>query len=571
MLKSLVNHIITRAWLRLALAVIVIVAGLAPVGAPILSDNSWRQGSARGENPASSAAPFVYRSNVFGESTQVLRSDDNGRSWHAVAAIPQPVTQVEVVRGDEQTVLARSATGTWISRDGGLSWAQSATLPSRPLSLATGSKSTGQVFVGTESAGLLVSHDLGATWQAVDYTTLAGGGAAPLAVTALAQSTDDDAVNDDAIIYAATAIWLGTSSVRLTPVGIFASLDGGRRWLEIERSPLSAAPITELHATPGQPLAVSATDKAGRVRSVQMVLTPELLAMLDSENVGLRASAAKAIGMIGDTSALAALLGHLSDNDAVAGDALAEAIARLGDRSAVPALSAALNASDEATRARAAYALGALKASEATPQLGRMLREGEPLAARRAAEALAAIGTTEALTALAAPLADGAMTSARHAAMIGLELAGPQAVPTLVAALSQGQATLRANSAEMLGWLKAAPATTELAQALSDTDPVVRSQAAWALGEVATPQAKAALTGAIAAETDAAAHQAATAALAHAEARAGAGEAVEGSLWAALATGLTTIPASRWTMLALSLVLAATLLLIGRRQPHVRI
>jgi HEAT repeat protein len=194
----------------------------------------------------------------------------------------------------------------------------------------------------------------------------------------------------------------------------------------------------------------------------------------------------------------------------------------------------------------------------------------KPMAARRAAEALAAIGSTEALTALAAPLADAEMTSARHVAMMGLELAGPKAVPTLVAGLSRDQVALCANSAEMLGWLKAAPATAELAQALTDTDPAVRTQAAWALGEVATPEAKAALTKALAAETNATAHQAAATALAHAEVVTGESGTTERSFRASLAVGLTAIPASRWTLLAFSLVLAAVLLVMGRRQPHVR-
>ncbi len=261
---------------------------------------------------------------------------------------------------------------------------------------------------------------------------MAEGGAAPLAITALAQQD-----GDDSIVYAATAIWLGTSTTRLTPVGVFASLDGGRRWLAVERLPLSAAPITELSAAANHPLAVSAKDEAGVIRSIQMNFNPELLALLDSEDAGLRTNAARAIGLIGDGSALPALLDHLSDTDVLAGDAVAGAIGRLGDRSAVPALTAALNAAEEATRARAAYALGALKAGETVSQLSRMLLADGPMAARRAAEALAAIGTTEALTALAAPLADGEMTSARHAAMIGLEKAGPEAVPTLVAALRQ--------------------------------------------------------------------------------------------------------------------------------------
>jgi len=110
-----------------------------------------------------------------------------------------------------------------------------------------------------------------------------------------------------------------------------------------------------------------------------------------------------------------------------------------------------------------------------------------------------------------------------------------------------------------------------LAHALSDADPAVRSQAAWALGEVATPEAKVALANAVAVETDAAAQQEAATALARAETLAGEGGDVEGSFWASLTIGLTAIPASRWTMLALSLVLAVVLLVSGRREPHVRI
>ncbi len=168
MLKKLLNQIITRPWLRLALAVVVIIAGLAPVGVPILSDNTWHQATVGIDNSAAGAVPFTYRWNRADDRAEVLRSDNGGRSWHAVAAIPQPVAQIEAVRGDEQTALARSATGIWISRDGGLSWTQSASLPSRPLSMAAGSKSSGQLLVGTESAGLLVSRDLGATWQTVE-------------------------------------------------------------------------------------------------------------------------------------------------------------------------------------------------------------------------------------------------------------------------------------------------------------------------------------------------------------------------------------------------------------------
>ena len=496
--------------------------------------------------------------------TRVLRSDDGGQTWHDVAAIPQPIAQLEAVRGDEQTVLARGPVALWVSHDGGTSWAQTTTLPSRPRSMAVGDKASGLLLAGTESAGLLASRDMGATWQVVDYAALAGGGSAPLAVTALAMDGQDNR-----IIYAATGVWLGSTTMRLTPVGVFASVDGGRRWLQMGRSPLNAGPLTALSTVQDHPLALSGTDSAGMVQTFEMRLTPDLLALLDGEDAALRASAARAIGLIGDTAALPALLAHLQDNDILAGDEIAGAIGRLGDTSAVPALTQSLMSTDEATAARAAYALGLLKAGETVPQLAQALQRGGPMAARRAAEALAAIGTQEAMSALVVPLADTATTSARHAAMSGLELAGPKAVPTLTAALGAEEAAVRANSAEMLGWLKAAPATPALAKALSDADLAVRTQAAWALGEVATPEARQMLAKALSTETDATARQATEAALARAETVAGSERVAETSLWSGLMEAATTIPPGRWSLLALFVVLAATLLMMGRpRRTH---
>jgi HEAT repeat protein len=561
MIRRWFQVIMMRPWARIGLAAALIIAGLAPVGAPILSDNSWRRLPAQAEAAAGVAAPFMYQANVLGESTQVLRSDDGGQTWHAVASIPQPVAQVEAVRGQEETVLARGA-ALWISHDGGASWAQTTALPSRPLSLAVGDKESGVIFAGTESIGLLLSRDLGATWQPVEDATLADGGTAPLAVTALTVDTADSQ-----IVYAATGIWLGTSHTRLTPVGVFVSVDGGRRWLEMERLPLAASPITRLSALDGRPLAVTAADATGS-HAVTLKLTPELLAQLDSADAGLRASAASALGLIGHAAALPALVGHLEDSDALAGDQIAAAIGRLGDSSTVPVLMEALMSEDEAIRARSAYALGLLKAEAAVPQLAQALRADSPLVARRAAEALAAIGTEPAMKALAAPLADGTLTPARHAAMTGIELAGPQAVPTLTAALGADQAAVRANSAEMLGWLRAAQATPALAKALTDADPAVRNQAAWALGEVATPEARQALAAAIDGQTDATVRQATTAALARAETLAGGERLAETSFWSGLMEAVTAIPAGRWTLLGLFVVMAAALLLAGPRRTH---
>ena len=58
----------TRPALRISLAVLLIVIGIAPVGQPILSDSSWRASAA----PAAQATPepevFVYRSSAQGDT-----------------------------------------------------------------------------------------------------------------------------------------------------------------------------------------------------------------------------------------------------------------------------------------------------------------------------------------------------------------------------------------------------------------------------------------------------------------------------------------------------------------------
>ncbi len=232
----------TRPVLRISLAVLLIVIGLAPISQPILSDSFPRRSAA----PAAQAAPlpetFVYRSTVQGDNlTQVERSDDGGKTWHAVAGIPESVAEVMAVPGDEQVVYARSANAVWVSRDAGATWAHTAQLPSRPMSLAVASKASGALFVGTESVGLAVSRDGGETWQVVNDPTLTMSGAAPIAVTALRISPEDESV-----LYAGTAVWTGTSEARLTPVGTFVSVDGGRLWLQMDQLPIGGGPATSI-------------------------------------------------------------------------------------------------------------------------------------------------------------------------------------------------------------------------------------------------------------------------------------------------------------------------------------
>ncbi len=553
----------SRPALRIGLAVVLILIGLAPVGQPILSDSSWRASAApagQATVPANAQPQaFVYRAAPQGDAlTQVERSDDGGKTWHAVTSIPEKVTEVMAVPGDEQVVYGRSATAIWVSRDAGASWGHTGQLPSRPMALAVTSKNTGMLLLGTESVGLAMSRDGGETWQVVNDPTLTMSGAAPIAVTALKVNP-----GDESIIYATTGVWTGTSEARLSPVGTFVSVDGGRLWLQMDQLPLSGGPATGITAVEGKPLAVLVDNSKGVVAQ-ELKMSPELIDELNSGDPAVRAAVARVLGLLGDRTAVQPLLDHLNDQDMLAGDRVAEALGRLGDRSVAPALMQTLNADQEAVRARSAYALGLLKHEAAVDLLAQRLRTDRPVVARRAAEALANIGTPAAIQALTLPLADAEMTPARHAAMAGLEQAGKQAEGPLVSALSAQNPALRAHAAEMLGWIKPNDAVKPLAAALKDADPAVRTQAAWALGEIATPEAQDALVQAARqAKDDATKTAVATAQQRAREATVGVRPAE--ALGEGFLSALSSVPATRWTFFALFLALALALLLLTPR------
>lgn len=554
-LRTLAN----QGGLRIALAVLLIMVGLAPIGAPILSDSAWRSEPAPAvvASPAPAAQAMHYRMETDEQPlTHIERSTDGGRTWQPVAGVPGEILELSPVRGNESTLYARTASYVWVSRDGAATWEQAGALPSRPMSIAVTSADGGAIFAGTESAGLFVSRDAGATWQPVEDAALTLAGAAPVAVTALNVHPDDDS-----IVYAATAVWVGTSSARLTPVGAYMSVDGGRSFLQVAELPLSGGPATAIRPVDGRPAAVQVTTGADAME-LGLGLTPELLAGLESSDAVRRASTVRAVGLLRDSTAAPLLLGLLDDGDGLVGLRVAEALGGLGDPTIAPDLVAALASNQAAVRERAAHALGLMKHEAAVSDLAVLLRSDEPGVARRAAEALANIGTEDALAALTVPLADAEMTPARHAAMIGLELAGTDAAGTLTDALDASSAVVRANAAEMLGWIKAPGTEAALASAMRDGEPAVRVQAAWALGEIATPAARDILVEAsISPVTDAATQRVAAEAVER-SAGATAVEESAGTYGRDLLSQLSRVPATSWTFSLLALALAIALLLM---------
>ena len=378
-----------------------------------------------------------------------------------------------------QRIYASLDGAIWVSDDAGRSWTQAGALPSRPLSMAAAQGTPGLIFVGTESSGLLRSTDGGASWQQVDSALLTGGYAGPLTVTALAIDPEDEQ-----IVYAATNIWLGTHTAHLTPLGVVVSVDGGRQWIQLSRARLDDTPLLRLEPVAGRSLTVvTLNSSTRRPHTLSLALSPELLGLLDNGDQAVRSSAVRAIGLIGDSAVLPAMMQALADTDALTGQRAVDVTGRTDYRPASDLLWI-LESAPAAERIGAASALGLLKSEEAIPGLATLLNSDVPGARSTAARALAAIGTPEAIAALMAPLADQQLTSARHAAMGGLEIAGASAVAPLAAALTDKNPVIRANAAEMLGWLKATDATSDLTALLSDSDTTVRAQATWALGEM---------------------------------------------------------------------------------------
>ena len=86
---------------------------------------------------------------------------------------------------------------------------------------------------------------------------------------------------NEQIVYAATNIWLGTSTVHLTPLGVAVSVDGGRQWLQLSTALLSDAPVWHLEPVAGQPLAVVTVNSTGS-HTVSLKMSPELLGLLQA-------------------------------------------------------------------------------------------------------------------------------------------------------------------------------------------------------------------------------------------------------------------------------------------------
>ena len=183
----------------------------------------------------STAAAFTSPGSVAPADppSRLFNSGDGGAAWQELEPPSAPETTHFVVAGDQLVVLAP---GSWLSTDGGESWA--AATPTLPADLvATDIRTTrrsprsGAAYGTTfdSDAPLLVSEDGGLTW------TEAGGA---LGVGSVAVARAGDTRDDDVLYYATPCEVFFCNDPERTTGLLLRSDDGGATWEVVSRPEL---------------------------------------------------------------------------------------------------------------------------------------------------------------------------------------------------------------------------------------------------------------------------------------------------------------------------------------------
>jgi len=231
-----------------------------------------------------------------------------------------------------------------------------------------------------------------------------------------------------------------------------------------------------------------------------------------------RAAAVELLGDLGEPGVLPLLRQALADPAGVVRIRAAEALGRLKDHEAVPGLCAALQYAPELRNAAARAlgeigdtgavealiqllrsagptgtlqcrlgvlgALGRIKDAAAIPALCAALHDENPAIQDSAAQALGEIGGSEVVSALAEALSFPDEQVALRAAMALGRIRHPSALQALSKALASGRIELRASATQALAEIGDAAAVEELCRALRDTAAAVRYTAAVGLSRV---------------------------------------------------------------------------------------
>jgi len=216
---------------------------------------------------------------------------------------------------------------------------------------------------------------------------------------------------------------------------------------------------------------------------------PQLTAALASTDAGLRWRAARALGIIGDAKAIAALRKPVADTEPLV---RAQAIFALGrlkadDKDSLDVIIKGLADEDAQVQHAAVRSLALIKADRKVtiPLVIKLLEDSDPHVAARALHAIAE-GGADSIPALNAALTH---PEARYWACLALSEMGPQAkdaVPGLIKVLADERPEVRLQATVALAEIgpAARPAVLELTKLLADKFESVRNSAVFALGRI---------------------------------------------------------------------------------------
>jgi HEAT repeat protein len=214
-----------------------------------------------------------------------------------------------------------------------------------------------------------------------------------------------------------------------------------------------------------------------------------LIAVVQDKNASpeTRASAAQALGMIGDSKGIKSLLLLLKDERYFVRQQAAFALGQMGE-GAIDLLIESASSSSPATKESALEALGNFKSPRAVDKLIESLSDSNAAVKSAAVKALGETSSERAATALLALLKDES-SALRSQAAASLGRLGPVALTGLIGALKDNRPYVRQLASEALGDIGAKEAAPPLIELVSTDQSGARPEAIEALGKIGDPAA----------------------------------------------------------------------------------
>jgi HEAT repeat protein len=232
-------------------------------------------------------------------------------------------------------------------------------------------------------------------------------------------------------------------------------------------------------------------------------VTKVLIEQLEAEEVETRKAAVIALGRIGDTSAVPALIGTLTGDDELTIVA-AGALGKIGDRRAFDALLEMIGQPDAAVRQASIAAINSLGHPDMARRALTLLKDPNPYVRESAAKIAGYFGYAECTDLLLERCRDTDENVRRVAIEHISYLEDERVIPTLVDALENAPPRVRAAAAAAFAQVDGPTALPYLLAALGDSDSWVRYFAARSIGQHRYGESLNAL--AVVANNDAASH-----------------------------------------------------------------